>query len=147
MLQLARDLASHALPPGDDLALLKRMLDVYVEQQLRVRFAATDDRRPQHPTAEGSRHIPAAVKRAVYQRDRGRCAFVGENGRRCDSRAFLQFHHHDPHRAGGAPTESNLSLRCGPHNRLEEKLRFEGGRLVPGRVAGRRYGTGTCRPG
>jgi len=33
--------------------------------------------------------VPASVKRAVWLRDGGRCAFVANNGRRCAARGFL----------------------------------------------------------
>jgi hypothetical protein len=36
-----------------------------------------------------SRHIAADVKRAVWIRDAGRCAFLGTSGHRCSERAFL----------------------------------------------------------
>jgi hypothetical protein len=37
-----------------------------------------------------SRHIPAAIRRAVWERDAGRCTYVSAGGRRCDSKEFLQ---------------------------------------------------------
>jgi hypothetical protein len=126
MLELARDLASHAVSPGDDLALLKKMLETFLEDQVRKRFGATDNPQPPRQRGGPSRHVPVAVKREVFLRDRGRCAYVAPDGRRCGSRAFLQFHHLDPYRAGGEARVGNTSLRCGPHNRLEEQLRFEG---------------------
>jgi hypothetical protein len=126
MLELARDLVSHTVAPGDDLGLFKRMLRTFVEEQARKRFGATDNPRPPKEPGAGSRHVPLAVKREVFLRDRGRCAYVGPDGRRCGSRAFIQFHHLDPYRAGGEATTANTCLRCGPHNRLEEQLRFEG---------------------
>ena len=41
-----------------------------------------------HKSTTRSRHIPREVKRAVWQRDGGECAFVSAGGRRCGERAF-----------------------------------------------------------
>jgi len=56
------------------------------------------------------------VKRPVVAKDGGRCTFVARNGRRCEERRFLEFHHVVPHAAGGKPTADNIELRCRAHN-------------------------------
>src|SRR6058998_1389925 len=56
--------------------------------------------------------------------DGGSCAFVGKGGRRCDQRAFLEFHHVEPYAVGGEATVSNVELRCRAHNRYEAELFF-----------------------
>jgi len=58
------------------------------------------------------------VKRAVWERDQGRCAFVGAAGR-CTEWGFLEYHHLVPHAGGGATTAGNLELRCRAHNAYE----------------------------
>ena len=73
--------------------------------------------------APGSRHIPAGVKREVWRRDEGRCAFVGARGR-CAERGFLEFHHVVPFAAGGAADATNIELRCRAHNVYEADLFF-----------------------
>ncbi len=40
-----------------------------------------------------SRYIPAPVRRAVSERDGNQCTFVDAQGRRCNERQALQFHH------------------------------------------------------
>jgi hypothetical protein len=130
-LELAQDLLSHAVPSGDAAAVLERALDLLLEDLLRRKFAATEDPRDGRATAGGSRHIPAAVKRAVYRRDRGRCAFVGRSGHRCHERRFLEFHHREPFAFGGPPTVANVSLRCRTHNQYEAEVDF-GRRIRPG---------------
>lgn len=72
---------------------------------------------------EMSRHIPAAVRREVWARDQGQCAFVGRQGR-CAETGFLEFHHVRPHAAGGEPTVENIELRCRPHNAYEAERYF-----------------------
>ena len=39
--------------------------------------------------------IPASVKRAVWRRDEGCCAYIGRDGR-CRERGFLEYHHVQP---------------------------------------------------
>ncbi len=124
-LQLAKDMLRHAVPSGDDAALLDRALSALLEDLARKKFAATDHPRPPRDTAPTSRHVPAQVKRAVWLRDVGRCAFLGSGGRRCGERAFLEFHHVKPYAAGGAATLENIELRCRRHNDYEARNYFK----------------------
>ena len=130
MLELAQDLLRHALPSGDLGAIVSRALQVLVRELLKEKFAVTARPRGGGTTDRDSRHIPADVKRAVFLRDLGRCAYVGTLGRRCGARSFLEFHHVQPYMAGGAATEENIQLRCRPHNQYEGRLFFA--REAPG---------------
>src|SRR3990170_4151109 len=123
-LRLAQDLLRHQIPDGDLDQVLSRALTVLLEQLARERFAATDRPRGGRPTTPGARHIPAEVKRAVWLRDGGRCAFVGASGRRCNATGFLEFHHLTPHAVGGESTVDNIQLRCRAHNAYEAELYF-----------------------
>ena len=71
-----------------------------------------------------SRHISNAVKRAVWFRDRGQCAFAADTGHRCTERSFLELHHIQPHALDGPATVGNISLRCRRHNQYEAQLVF-----------------------
>jgi hypothetical protein len=71
-----------------------------------------------------SRYVPVAVRREVWERDGGRCTFVGSNGKRCGSRDRLEFHHKKPFATGGEATVANCSLRCHAHNQYEARLDF-----------------------
>jgi 5-methylcytosine-specific restriction endonuclease McrA len=120
-LERARALLRHQIPNGDPASIVERALTVLVEQLERTKLAST--RRPKitpTPTAT-SRHVPAAVKRAVWERDGGRCAFVGADGR-CGETGCLEFHHTVPFAAGGRTDVENLQLRCRPHNAYEATL-------------------------
>jgi 5-methylcytosine-specific restriction endonuclease McrA len=66
-----------------------------------------------------SRHVPAAVRDAVFARDGGRCAYVGANGIPCGSRHLLHIDHVEPFGRGGGATLENLRLLCAPHNQME----------------------------
>jgi hypothetical protein len=64
-----------------------------------------------------TRHIPAAVRRAVSERDGDRCCFVDAEGRRCTARHRLEFHHRFPFGYGGGHSVDNIRLVCRAHNR------------------------------
>ena len=117
-LKMVQDLLSHAVPSGDLAEVFDRALTVLAQELLRKKFAVTSaPRRKRDSRSEAD--APAVVKRAVHLRDRGRCTYVSKDGRRCESRRFLQFDHIKGRAMGGAFTVDNIRLRCGPHNRLE----------------------------
>lgn len=132
-LQRARDLLRHVIPDGDPGTIIDRALTLLVEQAAKSKYA---DRPPDHTPhrtrgpvpsrpsgAESTRYVPAEVKRAVWTRDAGRCAFVGAAGR-CRETGFLEFHHVVPFAAGGPTDAVNLQLRCRAHNAHEARVFF-----------------------
>ena len=65
------------------------------------------------------RHIPAAVRRHVWQRDGGRCCYRDPlTGRRCSSSHLLEIDHLLPVAQGGGPEPENLKLSCFAHHRM-----------------------------
>ena len=75
--------------------------------------AAHTSREPVHSSRESPRrrHIPAAVRRHIWQRDGGRCCYRDPlSGRRCTSSHLLQIDHLLPVAEGGGPEPSNLAL-------------------------------------
>jgi HNH endonuclease len=125
LLQRARALMSHQIPTGEIAPVLKRALTLFVTHHEQRKYAATSKPRPQPQGAVSNpRHIPASVKRAVRERDGDRCAFVGESGQRCSSRARLEFDHIDPVARGGASTVENLRLLCRAHNQYTAEQEF-----------------------
>jgi 5-methylcytosine-specific restriction endonuclease McrA len=119
----AQDLLRHSVPNGDPAAIFDRALTILVEKLERAKFAAASRPRRASSTPIRSRHIPAAVKRAVAQRDAGQCAFVGAAGR-CVERGALEFHHLVPYAEGGKATAENIQLRCRAHNQYEAEQWF-----------------------
>jgi len=89
LLEEIRALTGHSNPTGEILAVVKGAFKCYVGELRKQKFAATDRPRPAKPGAS-PHHIPAAVKRAVFKRDGGQCAFVGDNGTRCTARGALE---------------------------------------------------------
>lgn len=126
-LRLAKDMLRHAIPSGDDAAILDRAFTSLLADLARSKFAAVENPQPPRGAAPGSRHVPADVKRAVWVRDLGRCAFVGTDGRRCNERAFVEFHHLRPYAVGGEATVANIQLRCRRHNGYEARVFFDKG--------------------
>jgi hypothetical protein len=123
-LRLVKDMLSHAIPDGNDAAILDRALGALLVELARTKFAETSRPRPARGGVPKTRHIPAHVKRAVWVRDLGRCAFVGASGRRCGASRLVEFHHLDPQALGGEASVDGISLRCRAHNDYEGRLWF-----------------------
>jgi hypothetical protein len=127
-LRRVQDLLCREVPDGDPAVIFDRALDVLLSDVEKKKLAATTKPRRPRGTKEGSRAIPAHVRRAVWERDGGRCAFVGRSAR-CAERRYLEWHHVQPHGHHGPATVENISLRCRAHNAYESELVF--GRFDP----------------
>jgi hypothetical protein len=108
------------VPDGDLAAIVERAVTEKLERLEVRRFARSQAPRKTVADTETSpttRHIPAAVRRAVHERDGGRCRFVDERGQRWSEEHRLEFHHRHPFGMGGDHSPGNLSLLCPAHNR------------------------------
>ena len=133
----------HTNPKGDPAVIFDRALSVLLEQLEKAKHGhVARPRNSQRPARPGSRHVPSAVKRDVWTRDGGRCAFVGASGR-CSETGFLEYHHLVPYADGGETVPANIQLRCRAHNAYEAdqwfgpllvRERHNRCQLVPGRV-------------
>src|SRR5262245_9795992 len=123
------------IPDGDPGAIFDRALSLLLEKVEAKKLGKTARPRPlpairfgtDNEAAEGAlppRDPPNAVKRAVWARDEGRCAYVSSEGRRCEELAFLEFHHRRPYAKRGEATVDNIALRCWRHNQYEAQLLF-----------------------
>jgi hypothetical protein len=120
-----RDLLRHAVPGGDLAEIVDRAFTLLRAELLRKKAGVgTRPRRDPPPPRPESRHLAALVRRPVWIRDGGGCAFVSEDGRRCGERAFVEFHHVTPYGANGEGTADNISLRCRAHNEYEAELYY-----------------------
>ena len=122
-LRRAQDLLRHSVPDGDPAVVLDKALDLLLTSVEKKKIG--NCRRPKATGVAPShgRHIPASVRRTVWRRDNGRCAFVGTQGQ-CGETRFLEFHHVKPFAAGGETTVENLQLRCRAHNAYEAEVFF-----------------------
>jgi HNH endonuclease/Domain of unknown function (DUF222) len=74
-----------------------------------------------------SRAIPAAMRRALDERDEGRCRFPG-----CENRRWVDAHHIVHWARGGKTRLDNLVLLCGRHHRLVHEGGFGVARKADG---------------
>ena len=117
---------------GDDNGIEQiqlRALRLLVERLEKRRFGAPEPsskkvKKAPSPAASRSRHVPARVRRAVFERDGARCAHVDTGGQRCRETHHLELHHLVPFARGGAHAAANLTLRCAAHNALAAELDF-----------------------
>jgi hypothetical protein len=123
-MRLAKDMLSHAIPTGDDAAILSRAFDALLEKLAKQKFAATEKPRASQGTRIAGQDLTAAVMRAAWIRDLGRCRYIAPNGHRCDERRFVEFHHVDPRALGGEASIDLIELRCRRHNDYEGRLYF-----------------------
>jgi 5-methylcytosine-specific restriction endonuclease McrA len=134
-LRRVEQLLRREIPSGDAAAIFDRALKILERDLERTKLGAaanpradppirreTDEPRP--PSPPPSRHVPNAVKREVWRRDDGQCAFVSAEGRRCSERSFLELHHVRAYAKGGPATVENIALRCRRHNQYEAELEF-----------------------
>jgi hypothetical protein len=107
------------VPDGDLAAIIERAVTETLERREARRYAQTRAPRKRladTDTSPVSRHIPAAVRRAVRERDGDRCGYVDEQGRRCSAKDRLEFHHRHPFGMGGDHSPGNIRLLCSVHN-------------------------------
>ncbi len=146
-LEEVRALLGHAVPDGDVAEIVERGLELLKAQALKKRFGARaaggkGRRTKKHSSGDAktakevspgtvdgepkrrSRHIPAAIRSAVWSRDGGACTYVAPDGTRCASRKRLELHHTEPFARGGEHTVDALSLRCRTHNQLAAQQDF-----------------------
>jgi hypothetical protein len=143
-LRRVQALLRREIPDGDPGAIFDRALTLLLEKVEKTKLGAATKPRARRPIRLGtdrqgwkrvlaSRYTPRHVKRAVWQRDDGQCAFVSPDGVRCTERTFLEFHHMQAYAHGGPATVENISLRCRRHNQYEAELVFGARAIHPGR--------------
>ena len=122
------------VPDGDLAVIIEQAVTEKLERLEARRYAQSKAPRKgvaDVETAPVTRHVPAAVRRAVSERDGRRCRYVDERRRRCSEERRLEFHHRHPFGMGGDHSPANLSLLCPSHNRY---------------LAERDYGQAAIRP-
>ncbi|HVQ31904.1 MAG TPA: HNH endonuclease signature motif containing protein [Vicinamibacteria bacterium] len=107
------------VPNGDLGAIIEQAVTEKLERLEARRYAKTRAPRKapsRSDPAPTSRYIPAPVRRAVFERDEGRCRYVDRSGRRCSEQVRLEFHHRHPFAHGGNHRSENVALLCRAHN-------------------------------
>jgi hypothetical protein len=122
-LERATDLMRHRNPSGDLAVVVEQALDALLEKLEKERLAKTSrPRRTARVTKKG--YVAAAVRRDVFARDGEQCAFVDAQGRRCESRVFLELDHVESRALGGSDAAENLRVLCRGHNQLHAEEVF-----------------------
>jgi hypothetical protein len=139
-LEAAREGLAHAIPHATMEQVLEAALDLLLEKQARARALVKRPRtklretappapsitapEPLHRRTGPREAIPAAVRRAVWERDGGRCSWPLDGGGCCGSTHRLELDHLVPWARGGESTPANLRLVCAAHNRLGARHAF-----------------------
>jgi hypothetical protein len=142
LIDRAKQVLRHKYPEGRLEDILRDALEILIERkdpqkrlglkegEIGGEIAPAPAPEPRFLTAwRGGRYIAARVKRAVWQRDEGRCAWRFDDGRPCGSREALEFDHFRPFAKGGRSDDArNVRLLCRMHNRMAAEA---GGLIVP----------------
>jgi len=123
-LRKAQDLLRHRVPDGNLEQVFEKALDALITNLEKERFAVVRKPRkdlPPSPVVSPSRDVPDAIKRAVFERDKGRCAYVGEDGTRCPETGGLEFDHLDGWAMTRVHDVHRIRLACRAHNRHAAK--------------------------
>jgi hypothetical protein len=120
------------VPDGDPGVIFERALTLLLAKVEKDKLATAAKPQPRGSIRPGtdkvhtspSRYVPREVKRDVWQRDGGQCAFVAPSGQRCREGTFLEFHHVRPYAWMGPATVANISRRCRRHNQSEADVIF-----------------------
>jgi hypothetical protein len=127
-LEELRALMRHQIPDGDVGQILARAIAALHAQVRKRKFAETSSPRTSRPAASAngtpSRHVPAAIRRAVSKRDGGRCSYVSSGGRRCEAREFLEFEHLEAWAFSRVHSIQGITLRCRAHNQQRARSDF-----------------------
>jgi hypothetical protein len=118
-LERLRALMRSQVPDGDLAAILEEAITEKLERLEARRHAKTSTPRKglsETDSSSSSRHVPAAIRRAVRERDGNRCRYVDKQGRRCPERHRLEYHHRHPFGFGGDLGLQNICLMCHGHN-------------------------------
>ncbi len=121
-LEAARAALSHSHPGATFEQVLEVGLDLAIERHARRRGLVQKPRAKARPAKP--EHVPAAVKRAVWTRDGGRCQWPLDSGGICGSTVRVEFDHVEPRARGGPPTVGNGRLLCDVHQAVAARRVF-----------------------
>lgn len=131
LLERAREVMRHKFPFASFEDIVREALKLLLDEkdpELRLKLQKENAQE----TLTGGRRIPNWVRRRVWARDHGRCAFVGEGGRRCEERSWLEYDHVVPYAKGGRSDDpANVRLLCRAHNQREAQRHFGGPPATP----------------
>ena len=136
-LRQAQDLLRHRVPAGEVGTIVEKALDALIEKVMKERFAQGCKARRKQAVANAgphSRHVPASIKREVFERDGGRCTYTDERGRRCAETSALEFDHVEGFARTRLHEVDGMRLLCRAHNQYAAEQMY--GRAVMERARG-----------
>ena len=71
-----------------------------------------------------TRHIPNDIRKAVLERDKYQCTYLGENRKACGCKWDIEVDHIVTFADGGKHEVENLRVLCGAHHRYVTEKRF-----------------------
>ena len=123
LIEEAKQVLSGRLPRG---ASLEELFVAGLESILnehKKKTKALGTRKSREPKKR-TRHIPNDIRKAVLERDKYQCTYVGENGKACCSNWNIEVDHIVNFAEGGEHTVENLRVLCRPHNQLLAEQKF-----------------------
>ena len=133
-LSAARDARSHSHPGASEEMILEVGLDLIRQRHAKRRGIGAKPRaaspkkagaaQAQPPSTPRSRHVPAQVWRAVWERDRGCCAWPLASGGVCASTEQLELDHVKGWALGAGTTVEECRLLCRWHQDVSARRLF-----------------------
>ncbi len=114
-LEAARDALSHSHPDAGIEEILEAGLDLLLERDAKRKGLVKTPRATPPPSSDPD-YVPAHVRRAVFERDGGRCQYRLASGEICGSTRRVEIDHVTPRAQGGPSTVENCRLACDVHN-------------------------------
>ena len=122
-LEAARAALSHSHPNAGMEEILEAGLDLLLERHAKRKGLVKKPLREPRPSSDPE-HVPAHVKRAVWERDGGKCQWSTASGAICGSTRRVELDHRTAKARGGPPTVENLRCLCDLHNDLAAREVF-----------------------
>lgn len=128
-LERVKELLSHAKPGAQWSEIIEYLAKDFLKQRdpLRKQSVMPSNTAAVSLSSRKSYRValPAALKRAVYQRDQGRCQYRDpKSGTICESKYLVEIDHIMPKALGGDDTFDNLRCLCRSHNQLRAHKTF-----------------------
>ena len=114
-LEAATAALSHSHPGAGPEEILEAGLDLLLDRAAKRRGLVMKPRATPRPSSNPD-YVPAHVRRAVWERDGGRCQYRLASGDICGSTHRVEIDHLTPRALGGLSTVENCRLACDVHN-------------------------------
>ena len=114
-LEAAQAALSHSHPDAGMEEILEAGLDLLLARDAKRKGLVKKPRREPRPSTDPG-YVPAHVRRAVWERDGGKCQWPLASGGVCGSTRRVELDHVDPRALGGQATVERCRLLCDVHN-------------------------------